>query len=105
MFYYGMRLRGFSVGCQPMENLRGRVDVTTDRYHDVIAYSRKLSENDLYKYDLDDVTKEGYIIQDRSDDNFIGEYDNLNEAIETVKVWEEIDRNNAEYVDYEIVML
>lgn len=105
MYYYGMRLRGFSVGCQPMENLKGRVDITADRYYDIIAYTKKLGNEDMHRYDLDDITKEIYIIQDRSDDNFIAEIENLNEAIETVKAWQEIDRDNDEYVDYEIVML
>lgn len=105
MYYYGMRLRGFSVGCQPMDNLKGAVDVTSDRYHDIIAYTKKLSEKDEYVYDLDNVTNATCIVQERADDNFIEEYDSLKEAIETVKIWKEIDRNNNEYTDYEIVLI
>lgn len=55
-YYYGMRLRGFSPGCQPKEGLVERVDDdgTHGRiYHDVLVYSRELSVYTMLAYDLD----------------------------------------------------
>lgn len=43
MYKYGMRLRGFSLGCQPMNGLVGVSD-EDDRYYNVISYSRELKE-------------------------------------------------------------
>lgn len=52
-FMYGMRLRGFSPGCQPMEGLVDRWDDPTGRYHDLILYDRKLSDREQKSYELD----------------------------------------------------
>lgn len=52
-YIYGMRLRGFSIGCQPMDGLKERRDDTTGRYHDLIVYDRKLTEQELKEYELD----------------------------------------------------
>lgn len=52
-YKYGMRLRGFSLGCQPMREFDHREDDTTGKYHDVIVYRRKLSENEVENYELD----------------------------------------------------
>ena len=52
-YVYGMRLRGFSPGCQPMSGLLGREDDPSGRYHDVIAYDRKLSDKEVNDYELD----------------------------------------------------
>ena len=52
-YKYGMRLRGFSPGCQPMD---GFLDVRDDKkrkYHDVLFYSRELTEKELENYELD----------------------------------------------------
>lgn len=53
MYKYGMRLRGFSPGCQPKEGLVECSDERIGRYHDVLLYSRKLSEKELNDYELD----------------------------------------------------
>lgn len=63
MFLYGMRLRGFSIGCQPMEGFLSRTDDTSGRYWDVIAYSRTLTDLELENYDLD------YIGEDEENGN------------------------------------
>lgn len=64
-FYYGMRLRGFSPGCQPMKGLIERKD---DRrgsrpngrpYHDILVYDRPLSTKELEDYELDYVDEVG----------------------------------------------
>ena len=50
---YGMRLRGFSLGCQPKEGFLCREDDTTGKYYDVILYNRKLSDKEVSDYELD----------------------------------------------------
>ena len=56
-FYkYGMRLRGFSIGCQPMKNFWERQDDNGNydrRYHDILLYTEKLADEDLRNYELD----------------------------------------------------
>lgn len=53
IYVYGMRLRGFSPGCQPMEGLiDGFVDLDF-KYHSILLYNRKLSEDELEHYELD----------------------------------------------------
>lgn len=51
-FYYGMRQRGFSPGCQPKEGFIERTDDPSGRYYDIISYSKKLSLRDERNYDL-----------------------------------------------------
>ena len=53
VYIYGMRLRGFSPGCQPKEGLLGREDDTTGKYYDLLTYSRKLSDKEVSDYELD----------------------------------------------------
>ena len=57
---YGMRLRGFSPGCQPMSGLVRCMDsedkksfLTAERYHDVLLYSRQLTAEECRDYELD----------------------------------------------------
>ena len=52
-YFYGMRLRGFSIGAQPTNGLIRREDSTSDRYHDILVYDRKLTEKELADYELD----------------------------------------------------
>ena len=61
-FYYGMRLRGFSPGAQPRDGLIECMDERQAekmrrpdgrRYHDVLVYSRLLSDKELEDYELD----------------------------------------------------
>ena len=51
-YKYGMRLRGFSIGCQP-KGVLYREDDNTGKYHDIIVYDRKLTEKELSDYELD----------------------------------------------------
>lgn len=60
MYAYGMRLRGFSIGCQPMQGLIKRQDDTTGRYHDILIYDRELTEKELQDYELDHLKEEAY---------------------------------------------
>ncbi len=50
---YGMRLRGFSIGCQPKEGFVERVDDPDGKYWDIIVYDRPLTDIELDAYDLD----------------------------------------------------
>lgn len=52
-YRYGMRLRGFSIGCQPMKGLLYREDDNTGRYYDILVYSRELTEQEIHDYELD----------------------------------------------------
>ena len=58
VFTYGMRLRGFSPGCQPMNGLLERRDDPTGRYHDLLLYDRELTEKELSDYELDYIQAE-----------------------------------------------
>lgn len=53
LYYYGMRLRGFSPGCQPMDGFVSREDEPTGKYYDILIYSRELSEQEMRDYELD----------------------------------------------------
>ena len=53
MFLYGMRLRGFSPGCQPKEGFVERQDDVTGKYYDILVYNRELAEDELKNYELD----------------------------------------------------
>ena len=50
MNIYGMRLRGFSIGCQPKEGFVDRQDDPTGEYHDILIYDRKLTDKELAEY-------------------------------------------------------
>lgn len=52
-YYYGMRLRGFSPGCQPKDGIVGFQDDFTGRYHCILTYNRRLSKKELDDYELD----------------------------------------------------
>lgn len=60
-YTYGMRLRPFSIGCQPMDGLieckenHSRKD---DGYWDILVYSRKLTDKELRDYELDFLQEE-----------------------------------------------
>lgn len=60
-FFYGMRLRGFSIGTQPSRGLIGPVNKEVIRklynvereYHDILEYSMQLYDSECEDYDLD----------------------------------------------------
>lgn len=61
-YIYGMRLRGFSLGAQPMKGLirvfdsenKEKLD-PSNFYHDLIEYERELTDEELERYELDKV--------------------------------------------------
>ena len=53
MYKYGMRLRGFSIGCQPKKGFLFVRNDPSGRYYDILVYDRKLSDKELSDYELD----------------------------------------------------
>ena len=51
-YKYGMRLRVFSPGAQPLSGFTG-VAEGYGRYHNILVYKRKLTEKEMKSYDLD----------------------------------------------------
>ena len=61
-YIYGMRLRGFSLGAQPMKGLVRVLDAenkekldSENNYHDLIEYERELTDEELERYELDKI--------------------------------------------------
>lgn len=52
-YFYGMRLRGYSLGCQPMNGLIMVMDDDKGLYHNILVYMRRLSDQELRDYELD----------------------------------------------------
>ncbi len=52
-YIYGMRMRGFAPGCQPMDGLLMREDDPTGAYYALLMYDRPLTQIELRDYDLD----------------------------------------------------
>lgn len=57
-YTYGMRLRGFSLGCQPMNGFIERQDDTTGRFYDLLVYDRKLTDEEIENYELEELEGE-----------------------------------------------
>lgn len=51
-YVYGMRMRGFSIGCQPKEGFIERRDSPAKNFYDIIVYSRLLTEQEVEEYEL-----------------------------------------------------
>lgn len=51
-YKYGMRLRGFSLSCQPMKGLTGVEDDPNGRYYDILTYERQLEPKEMQDYEL-----------------------------------------------------
>lgn len=51
-FVYGMRLRPFSMGCQP-SGVAEVSEYNTGRYWNILYYKRKLTEAEIREYELD----------------------------------------------------
>lgn len=57
-YYYGMKFRGFSIGCQPMNGFVKRLDSDTDNYWDILVYDRELTERELRMFELEYIKEE-----------------------------------------------
>lgn len=53
IYAYGMRARGFCLGCQPMKGWLDRKGDPLCIYYDVLFYNRQLSETEMKGYELD----------------------------------------------------
>ena len=53
LYKYGMRARGFSPLCQPMDGFVERLDDTTGKYYDVLVYNRYLRAEEERNYQFD----------------------------------------------------
>ena len=58
MYYYGMKYRGFSPSCQPMDGLIERQDDFTGKYWDILVYDRMLTRQECDDYDLEFIASE-----------------------------------------------
>lgn len=54
-YYYGMKYRGFSPGAQPKKGLIGRIENNETEYYDVIDYDRKLTDEEISNYELEEI--------------------------------------------------
>lgn len=79
-FRYGMRLRGFSPGCQPMNGFHRREDDVTGKYHDILVYGRQLTEQEIGDYELDALT--WFAVQEDSTDAWDNGSHYYDEAVE-----------------------
>lgn len=52
-YKYGMRLRGCSIGAQPLKGLLDYHEDESGRYYDILEYSRPLTTDELEEYELD----------------------------------------------------
>lgn len=52
-YIYGMRLRGFSHGCQPMNGLVDHYEDMSSKYYDILIYARELTAQEVVDYELD----------------------------------------------------
>lgn len=53
MYKYGMRLRGFSIGCQPSKWFVDAMPDESGKYWDFLIYDRKLTDKEVADYELD----------------------------------------------------
>ena len=53
MYKYGMRLRGFSIGCQPPKGFVDAMPDESGKYWDFLIYDRKLADKEVADYELD----------------------------------------------------
>lgn len=53
LYKYGMRLRGFSIGCQPLGCFVRMEEDKTNKYYDLLYYTRPLTERECKYFDLD----------------------------------------------------
>lgn len=51
-YKYGMRFRGYSIGCQPKKGFVDREDDPRGRYYDIIIYDRMLTGDEVADYEL-----------------------------------------------------
>ena len=121
LYLYGMRARGFSIGCQPKENYHSRYDSCSHRWYDIIAYTEKLTDDDVTQYELDYLGEAEqrccdckYFWEDRSVNDTECQNDNMTED-ELIKYYEDynegcphfeldVDRIVSAYLETEMII-
>ena len=58
-YRYGMRLRGFSIACQPMNGLQDVTDDPDGIYYNILGYDRQLEPREIEEYELTYLGKVG----------------------------------------------
>ena len=53
VYLYGMKLRGFSIGCQPMRGFVMRLDSPSAEFYDILVYDRLLEWREVQAYELE----------------------------------------------------
>lgn len=53
VFMYGMRLKPFSIGCQPMHGLVRVEDDNTGKYLNILFYASPLNDHEQDSFELD----------------------------------------------------
>lgn len=99
-YRYGMRLRGFSIGCQPMKGLLRREDDTTGKYWDILVYDRELTKDEIHDYELNDLQEvktmsKAYEIYENAKKSCTTEREMFNDILSEI---EEITGYTADYV-------
>lgn len=56
-YLYGMKRRGFSLGCQPKQGFIERMDDKSGKYFDIISYNRELTDEEIKRYELEYINK------------------------------------------------
>ena len=54
-YKYGMRARGFSIGCQPLKGLVDAKDDPDGKYFSILVYDRPLDQKEIDEYELDNL--------------------------------------------------
>ena len=90
-FRYGMRLRGYAPGCQPKNGIYGREDDPTEKYYDILVYTRRLTDKEMANYELDDLNKPAHRLTIIREQKGIKQEDlakKLGVSVRTVQGWE-----------------
>ena len=90
-FRYGMRLRGFSPGCQPKRGLIDKELDDTGKYYDILVYNRRLTDDEIRDYELDDLNKTARRLTIIREQKGIKQEDlakKLGVSVRTVQGWE-----------------
>ncbi len=82
-YFYGMRLRGFSPGCQPMDGFIKREDPSTNDFYDILVYDRTLSSDEINHYSLTPMY--GYIYTDNLGQECYHAFATMDEAIKDIQ--------------------
>lgn len=51
-FIYGMKSRGYSIGCQPMDGLIRTQPDANRNFYDILVYNRELTDDEVRHYSL-----------------------------------------------------